>query len=142
MPHTVPEGQLVLRHCRRTLSWGSQFASASPRVPPGSTSLRRAFKATDWARLLTATPVGTSPTRETSRRTQCPVILDRRNHETRRNAAGKAIFFDETLDGLGANGRACSTCHVAQDGFQLTPDRASARLLALQQARVTRSNGR
>jgi cytochrome c peroxidase len=50
---------------------------------------------------------------------------------------GKAIFFDETLKGLGANGRACSTCHVAQDGFQLTPAHASARLQALQQARLT-----
>ena len=47
---------------------------------------------------------------------------------------GKGIFFDETLEGLGGNGRACSTCHVAQDGFQLTPHRASARLRALQQA--------
>jgi len=49
---------------------------------------------------------------------------------------GKAVFFDETLKGLGANGRACSTCHVARDGFQLTPDHSSARLQALQHARL------
>ena len=53
---------------------------------------------------------------------------------------GKAIFFDEHLDGLGGNGRACSTCHVAEDDFQLTPDRASARLRALQKARLRHPN--
>jgi cytochrome c peroxidase len=50
---------------------------------------------------------------------------------------GEANFFDETLAGLGANGRACSTCHVADDAFQLTPDRALAQFHALQQARLT-----
>jgi cytochrome c peroxidase len=50
---------------------------------------------------------------------------------------GKANFFDETLTGLGANGRACSTCHVAQDAFQLTPDRALEQFQALQNARLT-----
>jgi cytochrome c peroxidase len=48
---------------------------------------------------------------------------------------GEATFFDERLEGLGGNGRACATCHVAEDGFQLTPARASARLRALQRAR-------
>jgi cytochrome c peroxidase len=48
---------------------------------------------------------------------------------------GEAIFFDERLKGLGGNGRACATCHVADEGFQLTPDHASARLRALQTAR-------
>lgn len=50
---------------------------------------------------------------------------------------GKANFFDGTLTGLGANGRACSTCHVAQDAFQLTPERALAQFQALQNARLT-----
>src|SRR4051812_20433893 len=48
---------------------------------------------------------------------------------------GKAFFFSGTLDNLGGNGRACSTCHVADDGFQLTPEHASARLRALRDAR-------
>jgi cytochrome c peroxidase len=50
---------------------------------------------------------------------------------------GKAIFFDEALEGLAANGRACATCHIAEDSFQLTPERASARFRALQEARLT-----
>jgi len=49
---------------------------------------------------------------------------------------GRANFFDGTLVGLGANGRACATCHVAEDAFQLTPERAQAQLRALQQARL------
>ena len=49
---------------------------------------------------------------------------------------GKAIFFDEYLDGLGGNGRACSTCHVAEDDFQLTPAHAFARLRTLQKKRL------
>jgi cytochrome c peroxidase len=49
---------------------------------------------------------------------------------------GAATFFDGTLPGLGGNGRACATCHVAEDAFQLTPARASARLRALQKQRL------
>lgn len=48
---------------------------------------------------------------------------------------GKAIFFGDTPDGLGGNGRACATCHIAADSFQLTPARALARRQALEQAR-------
>ena len=51
-------------------------------------------------------------------------------------ASGEAIFFDGTLTGLGGNGRACSTCHVAEDAFQLTPAHASARLRLLQKKRL------
>jgi len=51
-------------------------------------------------------------------------------------ARGEAIFFDETLTGLGGNGRACSTCHVAEDAFQLTPAHAFARLRTLQKKRL------
>ena len=51
-------------------------------------------------------------------------------------ARGEAIFFDETVTMLGGNGRACSTCHVAADAFQLTPAHASARLRALQRRRL------
>jgi len=51
-------------------------------------------------------------------------------------ARGEAIFFDETVTMLGGNGRACSTCHVAADAFQLTPAHASARLRALQKRRL------
>ena len=53
---------------------------------------------------------------------------------------GQANFFDETLAGLGANGRACASCHVAEDAFQLTPERAQARLQALLWARLTDPN--
>jgi cytochrome c peroxidase len=49
---------------------------------------------------------------------------------------GRTNFFDETLTGLGANGRACSTCHVAEDAFQLTPERALAQFQALWNARL------
>jgi cytochrome c peroxidase len=50
---------------------------------------------------------------------------------------GEANFFDDRLSGLGGNGRACSTCHVAEDAFQLTPDRTLDRFQALQNARAT-----
>lgn len=50
---------------------------------------------------------------------------------------GQANFNDGTLAGLGGNGRACSTCHVASDAFQLTPSTAEARFQSLQAARVT-----
>src|SRR5829696_7740998 len=49
---------------------------------------------------------------------------------------GAAVFFDETLPGLGGNGRACATCHVAEDAFQLTPAHAFERLRALQKKRL------
>ena len=49
---------------------------------------------------------------------------------------GAAIFFHETFADLGGNGRTCSTCHVVEDAFQLTPDRAFSRLKALQEARL------
>jgi cytochrome c peroxidase len=41
---------------------------------------------------------------------------------------GKASFHDRTLAGLGANGRACSDCHMDSENFQLTPAAAQARL--------------
>jgi hypothetical protein len=50
---------------------------------------------------------------------------------------GEQNFKDDELTGLGGNGRACSTCHVPTDEFQLTPSHAEARFQALQLARVT-----
>ncbi|HSV17691.1 MAG TPA: hypothetical protein VLR71_04720 [Casimicrobiaceae bacterium] len=41
---------------------------------------------------------------------------------------GKAAFHDGVLAGLGANGRACSDCHMDAENFQLTPAAAQARL--------------
>jgi cytochrome c peroxidase len=58
-------------------------------------------------------------------------------HRNTPECRGEAIFFANSLNELGGNGRACSTCHVAEDAFQLTPARASARLEALRQARLT-----
>jgi len=40
---------------------------------------------------------------------------------------GNDAFHDQVLAGLGANGRACSDCHVDADGFQLSPASAEAR---------------
>ncbi|HET7528351.1 MAG TPA: hypothetical protein VFK10_20600 [Burkholderiaceae bacterium] len=40
---------------------------------------------------------------------------------------GKANFHDQTLAGLGGNGRACSDCHMDSENFQLTPAAAQAR---------------
>jgi len=40
---------------------------------------------------------------------------------------GKANFRDQTLQGLGGNGRACSDCHMDAENFQLTPAAAQAR---------------
>ena len=34
------------------------------------------------------------------------------------SSLGEAHFSDAQLAGLGANGRACSTCHVPEDAFQ------------------------
>lgn len=40
---------------------------------------------------------------------------------------GKANFHDRALAGLGANGRACSDCHMDSENFQLSPAAAQAR---------------
>jgi cytochrome c peroxidase len=45
---------------------------------------------------------------------------------------GFRAFFDQKLDGLGSNGRACSDCHMASKHFQLTPAAAEARFRRLQ----------
>jgi cytochrome c peroxidase len=51
-------------------------------------------------------------------------------------AIGQAHFDDATLDGLGANGRACATCHVPEDAFQLSPKTVERRYAALLAARA------
>jgi cytochrome c peroxidase len=55
-------------------------------------------------------------------------------------ARGRNFFFAPTNQGqlhkLVGNGRACSTCHVASDSFQLSPATAKARYDALQAARA------
>lgn len=45
---------------------------------------------------------------------------------------GLVAFFDRTLDGLAANGRACADCHIATDSFQLSPANVEARFQLLQ----------
>jgi cytochrome c peroxidase len=54
-------------------------------------------------------------------------------------AHGRNAFFASTdhghLKGLAGNGRACATCHVPSDAFQLSPAIAQARYAALQAAR-------
>jgi cytochrome c peroxidase len=45
---------------------------------------------------------------------------------------GFRAFFDQKLNGLGSNGRACSDCHMASKHFQLTPAAAEARFRRLQ----------
>jgi cytochrome c peroxidase len=47
---------------------------------------------------------------------------------------GQANFNDRTLAGLGGNGRACSDCHLASHGFQLTPAVARARHEAMERS--------
>jgi cytochrome c peroxidase len=47
-------------------------------------------------------------------------------------ARGLRAFFDRELHGLGANGRACSDCHMATDSFQLSPASVEARFRLLQ----------
>jgi cytochrome c peroxidase len=42
-------------------------------------------------------------------------------------SAGEAHFNDTQLAGLGANGRACATCHVPEDAFQLSPENVARR---------------
>jgi cytochrome c peroxidase len=48
---------------------------------------------------------------------------------------GRLAFFDRTLEGLGANGRACADCHMPADHFQLSPDSVEARFQFLQRRR-------
>jgi cytochrome c peroxidase len=48
-----------------------------------------------------------------------------------RPVRGAALFFDE-FPFVESNGRACDTCHVADDAFQLTPAHVEARWQALQ----------
>jgi cytochrome c peroxidase len=43
---------------------------------------------------------------------------------------GEAHFNDTQLAGLGANGRACSTCHVPEEAFQLSPKNVERRYAA------------
>ena len=49
---------------------------------------------------------------------------------------GHRNFNDRKLEDLGGNGRACSTCHVEKDSFQLKPSTVEARFQALQAARL------
>ena len=44
---------------------------------------------------------------------------------------GRANFNDGVLLGLGGNGRACSTCHVNSEAFQLSPANVEARYQAM-----------
>ena len=48
--------------------------------------------------------------------------------------AGARLFLEE-VPGVGGNGRACATCHVAADGFQLTPEHVESRWQELQERR-------
>jgi len=50
-------------------------------------------------------------------------------------ARGAVTFLDERLKGLGANGRACATCHMPADHFQLSPQDVETRFQRLQQLR-------
>ena len=43
------------------------------------------------------------------------------------SSVGEAHFNDAQLAGLGANGRACSTCHVPEEAFQLSPENVARR---------------
>ncbi|MDB4959942.1 MAG: hypothetical protein JWO36_7511 [Myxococcales bacterium] len=49
---------------------------------------------------------------------------------------GRANFNDTELAGLGGNGRACATCHVESENFQLTPANAEARFQAMQSSGI------
>jgi cytochrome c peroxidase len=49
---------------------------------------------------------------------------------------GKASFHDQTLAGLGSNGRACSDCHMDSENFQLTPVAAQSRLAQMRSTGV------
>jgi cytochrome c peroxidase len=48
---------------------------------------------------------------------------------------GFRAFFDRRLEGLGANGRACADCHMANDRFQLSPAGAERRFQSLERRR-------
>ncbi|MDB4945953.1 MAG: hypothetical protein JWP97_5487 [Labilithrix sp.] len=52
---------------------------------------------------------------------------------------GRELFFNE-FPGVQGNGRACATCHVKEDGFQLTPAHVQARWDKLQAARKHHPN--
>ena len=47
-----------------------------------------------------------------------------------------AVLFHLGFPATGGNGRACATCHVPTDDFQLTPAHVEARYQALQARRV------
>ena len=49
---------------------------------------------------------------------------------------GFKAFTDGRLDGLGANGRACSDCHTPTDHFQLSPDNVEQRYRILSLRRL------
>jgi cytochrome c peroxidase len=49
---------------------------------------------------------------------------------------GLRAFFDQRLEGLGANGRSCADCHMATDNFQLSPASAEARWKRLERRRL------
>jgi quercetin dioxygenase-like cupin family protein len=49
---------------------------------------------------------------------------------------GEAHFEDAQLDEFGTNGRACATCHVPEDAFQLSPQTVERRYAALLAARL------
>jgi len=50
-------------------------------------------------------------------------------------ARGAVTFLDGRLRGLGANGRACATCHMPNDHFQLSPQDVETRFQRLEQQR-------
>jgi cytochrome c peroxidase len=52
-------------------------------------------------------------------------------------ARGAVTFLDGRLRGLDANGRACATCHMPNDHFQLSPQDVETRFQLLQQRRET-----
>jgi hypothetical protein len=53
---------------------------------------------------------------------------------------GETHFNDTVLDGLGTNGRACATCHVPDEAFQLSPQTVEHRYAALLAARLLDPN--
>src|SRR5436190_3628536 len=55
-------------------------------------------------------------------------------------ARGRKAFSDGKLNGLGGNGRSCADCHMPSDGFQLSPEAAQARFIALQEKREHNKN--
>jgi cytochrome c peroxidase len=55
-------------------------------------------------------------------------------------ARGRKAFEDGKLNGLGGNGRSCADCHMPSNGFQLSPEAAQARFLALQEKRQHNKN--